>query len=69
MNIYDYKVEDIKDEIFDMVKPELPMAITFNDLMRCHKGDTIISILIEAEAFLKFDQGENVMNLNADNDN
>lgn len=69
MNIYDYKVEDIKDEIFDMVKPELPMAITFNDLMRCQKGDTIILIMIDAEAFLKFDQGENVMNLNADNDN
>jgi serine/threonine-protein phosphatase 2A regulatory subunit B'' len=30
-----FQVEDIKDEIFDMAKPETPMAITLEDLINC----------------------------------
>lgn len=52
-------MEDIKDEIFDMAKPELPMAITLNDLVKCGQGDIIVSMLIDAKAFFDYDQREN----------
>ena len=39
-----------------MAKPELPMAITLNDLIKCVQGDTIVSMLIDAKAFFDYDQ-------------
>jgi hypothetical protein len=54
-----FNVEDIKDEIFDMAKPALPMAVTLNDLIRCGQGDTIVAMLIDAKAFFDYDQREN----------
>lgn len=30
-----FNVEDVKDEIFDMAKPAVSMAITLNDLLNC----------------------------------
>lgn len=51
-----FNVEDIKDEIFDMAKPELPMAITLQDLVKCGQGDIIVSMLIDAKAFYDYDQ-------------
>ena len=54
-----FNVEDIKDEIFDMAKPELPMAITLPDLIKCGQGDIIVSMLIDAKAFYDYDQREN----------
>ena len=54
-----FNVEDIKDEIFDMAKPELPMAITLSDLIKCGQGDIIVSMLIDAKAFYDYDQREN----------
>lgn len=53
-----FQVEDIKDEIFDMAKPETPMAITLEDLINCGQGDVIVSILIDAKAFFDYDQRE-----------
>ena len=54
-----FNVEDIKDEIFDMAKPELPMAITLQDLIKCGQGDIIVAMLIDAKAFYDYDQREN----------
>lgn len=54
-----FNVEDIKDEIFDMAKPEQLMAITLNDLIKCQQGDIIVSMLIDAKAFFDYDQREN----------
>lgn len=54
-----FNVEDIKDEIFDMAKPELQMAITLADLIKCGQGDIIVSMLIDAKAFYDYDQREN----------
>lgn len=42
-----------------MAKPELPMAITLNDLIKCQQGDIIVSMLIDAKAFFDYDQREN----------
>jgi Ca2+-binding EF-hand superfamily protein len=50
--------EDVKDEIFDMVKPEDPGRITKEDLERCGQGGTILSMLIDAAAFWRYDNRE-----------
>ena len=63
-----FHVEDIKDEIFDMAKPQTPMAITQNDLVNCGQGDVIISILTDAKAFFDYDQRELGNTLNIEDD-
>ena len=64
-----FKVEDIKDEIFDMAKPEIQNQITLADLINCGQGDTIVSILTDAKAFFGYDQREvgNTLNVDAVN--
>lgn len=54
--------EDVKDEIFDMVKPEQPCRITLRDLVRCGKGGTVVSILIDANEFWAYDNREALAN-------
>ena len=56
MEKYGFNVEDIKDEIFDMAKPEVSMAITLSDLLKCQQGDIIVSMLIDVKAFFDYDQ-------------
>lgn len=50
--------EDVKDEIFDMVKPEDPMNITLQDLINCGQGDTIVSVLIDLNGFWTYENRE-----------
>lgn len=38
-----------------MAKPNLPTAITLNDLQNCGQGDIIISMLTDAKAFYEYD--------------
>ena len=54
----DYKVDDLKDELWDMAKPQLPYCITLQDLLACGVGDMIISMLTDAKAFYDYDQRE-----------
>lgn len=54
-------VEDVKDEIFDMCKPENPTRITFKDLQRCKVGDTIVSMLTDLNGFWEYDNRENLI--------
>jgi serine/threonine-protein phosphatase 2A regulatory subunit B'' len=63
-----FHVEDIKDEIFDMAKPQTPMGITLNDLVNCGQGDVIVSILTDAKAFFDYDQRELGNTLNIEDD-
>lgn len=55
---FGFNVDDVKDEIFDMAKPKVPMAITLQDLINCGQGDIIVSMLIDAKAFYDYDQRE-----------
>ena len=50
-----FKVDDVKDELWDMAKPKLPLAITLQDLLDCGVGDVIISMLTDAKAFYDYD--------------
>ncbi|GAB0090722.1 Serine/threonine-protein phosphatase 2A regulatory subunit B'' subunit gamma [Sergentomyia squamirostris] len=52
--------EDLKDEIFDMIKPEDPCKITFSDITRCGQGPTMMSILIEFHKFWNYENREGV---------
>ncbi len=54
-------VLDVKDEIFDMVKPEDPMIITLADLIRCKVGDTVVGMLSDMHAFWQYDRREQLM--------
>ena len=51
----DYKVDDLKDELFDMAKPALPHCIQLEDLIKCGVGDIIVKILIDAKGFYDYD--------------
>jgi len=54
----EYKVDDLKDELWDMAKPAMPYCITLQDLIKCGVGDTIVSMLTDAKAFYDYDQRE-----------
>ncbi|KAI0231719.1 Serine/threonine-protein phosphatase 2A regulatory subunit B'' subunit gamma [Lamellibrachia satsuma] len=50
--------DDVKNEIFDMVKPTDPLRITLQDLLRCGQGDTVTSILIDLNSFWTYENRE-----------
>lgn len=60
-------VDDVTDEIFDMVKPESAGVITLADLLSCRQGGTVISMLIDAAAFWRYDNRESLL-LDQDDD-
>uniref|UniRef100_A0A1A9UVZ3 Serine/threonine-protein phosphatase 2A regulatory subunit B'' subunit gamma n=1 Tax=Glossina austeni TaxID=7395 RepID=A0A1A9UVZ3_GLOAU len=50
--------EDLKDEIFDMVKSKDPCKITLQDLINCGQAETVVSILIEFHKFWAYENRE-----------
>jgi len=54
-------VDDVKDEIFDMVQARQPGYITLQDLINCRQGGTVLSMLIDAAAFWRYDNRESLM--------
>lgn len=50
--------QDVKDEIFDMVKPKDPYKITLQDLVNSCQGDTVVSILIDLNGFWTYENRE-----------
>ena len=52
--------EDVKDEIFDMVKPKDSLKITLDDLYESGQGDVVISILIDSHGFWAYDNRESI---------
>jgi len=62
--------DDIKDEIFDMVKPSDPLKITFDDLITSGQGETVTNILIDLNGFWNYENREMyVTDNNAEQDN
>jgi serine/threonine-protein phosphatase 2A regulatory subunit B'' len=55
MNI---KIEDLRDEIFDMVKPKNDTDITYDDLRRSKMGDTVVSVLIDVHGLSAYENRE-----------
>lgn len=54
-------VDDVKDEIFDMVKSATPGKITMDDLVACRQGGTVLTMLIDAAAFWRYDNRERLI--------
>uniref|UniRef100_A0A3B5M2T8 Protein phosphatase 2, regulatory subunit B'', gamma n=1 Tax=Xiphophorus couchianus TaxID=32473 RepID=A0A3B5M2T8_9TELE len=50
--------QDVKDEVFDMVKPKDPYKITLQDLVNSCQGDTVVSILIDLNGFWTYENRE-----------
>lgn len=50
--------EDVKDEIFDMIKPADSLKVTLKDLILCGQGDTVVSILIDLNGFWTYENRE-----------
>ncbi|KAK9808769.1 hypothetical protein WJX72_003243 [[Myrmecia] bisecta] len=54
-------VEDVKDEIFDIVKPQDPLRITPMDLQACGMAGTAIMMLADVNLFWEYDNRESLM--------
>lgn len=52
------KFLDVKDEIFDMVKPTDPYKISLQDLINSGQGETVTSILIDLNGFWTYENRE-----------
>lgn len=50
--------EDVKDEIFDMVKPADPLKLGLTDIIRSGQGDTVVSILTDLNGFWSYENRE-----------
>merc|ERR1711920_252061 len=60
-NLSHISVYDVTDQIFDMVKSETPGIITMEDLINCRQGGTVLSMLIDAAAFWRYDNRESLI--------
>ncbi|KAL6560512.1 putative serine/threonine-protein phosphatase 2A regulatory subunit B'' subunit ton2 [Orobanche gracilis] len=58
---YELCIEDVRDEIWDMVKPADPLAVTLADLLACKQGGTVASMLIDVRGFWAHDNRENLL--------
>ncbi|CAA3003972.1 probable serine threonine- phosphatase 2A regulatory subunit B subunit TON2, partial [Olea europaea subsp. europaea] len=58
---YELCIEDVRDEIWDMVKPADPLRITLADLLGCKQGGTVASMLIDVRGFWAHDNRENLL--------
>lgn len=54
----EYKIDDIKDEIWDMIKPKSLHYFTLQDVLESPYSDTVLSLLIDAKSFYLHDQKE-----------
>ncbi|CAN0380622.1 unnamed protein product, partial [Discosporangium mesarthrocarpum] len=54
-------VMDVKDEIFDMVKPAERTCITLEDLILSGVGHTVVSMLIDVNGFWAYDNRESII--------
>ena len=54
----EYRIDDIKDEIWDMIGPKNPHYITLQDVLKSSYSDIVLSLLIDAKAFYQHDQKE-----------
>ncbi|KAH7843529.1 hypothetical protein Vadar_017751 [Vaccinium darrowii] len=54
---YELFIEDVRDGIWDMVKPVDPLRITLSDLLGCKQGGTVASMLTIEGIFSKKKRG------------
>jgi serine/threonine-protein phosphatase 2A regulatory subunit B'' len=57
---YDLNMLDVRDEIFDMVKPAQVGWITLEDLQTCGCAHTVFEILCDHTGFWRYDNRESL---------
>lgn len=57
----EYKVDDIKDEIWDMVKPKNKEYLSIEDVLKSSNSEIILPLLFDAKVFLFYDQKESFL--------
>ena len=50
-----FKIEDIKDEIFDMVNPKDKRVLTLSDMIKSGQPEVILGLIIDANQFYEYD--------------
>lgn len=60
-------LEDLKDEIFDMIKPNDPNKITLKDIIRSKMGHVLVNILIDVNGFWSYEFRESLATNNMTN--
>ncbi|PIK41335.1 putative serine/threonine-protein phosphatase 2A regulatory subunit B'' subunit gamma [Apostichopus japonicus] len=60
---------DVKDEIFDMVRPSDPLHITLQDLIQSNHGETVVNILTDLNGFWTYENREEFMAENNSSEN
>ena len=55
-------LEDFTCELLDMVRPVDLDRFTLKDLINCRMGHTVVSVLIDVNAFWLYENRENLMN-------
>ena len=57
----EYRIDDIKDEIWDMIGHKNPNYITLEDVLKSSYRDQKLSLLIDAKAFYQHDQRNSLL--------
>uniref|UniRef100_A0A061SGU4 Protein phosphatase 2 (Formerly 2A), regulatory subunit B n=1 Tax=Tetraselmis sp. GSL018 TaxID=582737 RepID=A0A061SGU4_9CHLO len=60
-NYADLSIGDVRDEIFDMVKPRRELEITLKDLIDSKIGGTVMTIMADERVFWEYDSRETLM--------
>ncbi len=56
-------MEDVRDEIFDMVKQEIPGRITMADVLDSGVQETLVDVLSDYNGFWRYDNREYLMQM------
>ena len=57
------RMEDVRDEIFDMVKSSTPGRITMRDIYESHVHDIFVDVLADMNGFWRYDNREYLMQM------
>ena len=62
------ELSDVVDELFDMAKPARPDRITLDDLVASKTAHTVLSMLIDVNAFWLYENRENLIHYDSQSD-
>ena len=64
----DIRMEDVRDEIFDMVTQNVPGRITLRDITDSGVQETLVDVLADYNGFWRYDNREYLMQMEEDDE-
>ena len=64
----DIRMEDVRDEIFDMVKQQVPGMVTMKDILNSGVQDVLVDVLSDYNGFWRYDNREYLMQMEEEDD-